>query len=260
VGTHGRVKARAAGLPAPDPAWAWFLDVDGTLAELAETPELARMDEAMRARLEQLRTASGGAVALVSGRPIADVDAMLGAGHHVVAGLHGLERRDVEGMLWRHDVDAESLRDARDRIAAVIAQQPALLLEDKGSTIALHYRSAPALASFVYRAMREARQMAGEAFMLQRGKCVVELKPAGQDKGTAVETFMREPPFRGRLPVYLGDDATDEHAFGVVNALGGHSIKVGRGASRARWRLADVAAVREWLDHLATQRVARTAT
>ena len=91
--------------------------------------------------------------------------------------------------------------------------------------------------------------------MLQRGKYVMELKPTGQDKGTAVAAIMREPPFRGRVPVYLGDDATDEHAFAVVNALGGHSIKVGRGASRARWRLSDVAAVRAWLSRLDEQRV-----
>jgi trehalose 6-phosphate phosphatase len=248
------VTARASDLPAPDPAWAWFLDVDGTLAELAACPALARVDEVMRARLERLRAATGGAVALVSGRPIVDVDAMLGAGGHVVAGLHGLEGRDATGEHWRHALDPESLRSVRDRISAVVAGLPELLLEDKGSTIALHYRAAPALASFAHRTMREARRAAGEGFVLQRGKCVVELRPSGWDKGTAVETFMRQPPFRGRLPVYLGDDATDEHAFTVVNAMGGHSIKIGRGTTVARWRLPDVAAVREWLARIATPR------
>ena len=234
-------------VPPPDPAWAWFLDVDGTLAELAPSPALARVDEEMRACVDRLRVASGGAVALVSGRPIAGVDAMLGASDLVVAGLHGLERRDADGVLWRTPIDADSLQGARDRIATIVATHPALLLEDKQTTIALHYRAAPSLASFAHRAMREARQVAGDGFTLQRGKYVVELKPTGQDKGTAVATILRERPFRGRVPVYLGDDATDEHAFAVVNALGGHSIKVGRGATRARWRLSSVAAVRAWL-------------
>jgi trehalose 6-phosphate phosphatase len=237
-------------LPAPDSTWAWFLDVDGTIAELAPTPAAARVDAGFRHVLERLRVASGGAIALVSGRPIADVDAMLGESDHAAAGLHGLERRDVEGRLWRRQIDTESLQRARKRVTTIVAGRAGLLLEDKGATIALHYRAAPSLASFAHRAIREARQLAGEGFVLQRGKYVVELKPEGEDKGTAVAAFMRDPPFRGRMPVYLGDDETDEHAFDVVNAMGGHSIKVGRGASRARWRLFDVAAVRGWLMRL----------
>jgi trehalose 6-phosphate phosphatase len=254
------VRSGASRLPAPDPAWAWFVDVDGTIAELAPTPSEALVDASMRHSVERLRVASGGALALVSGRPIAQVDAMLGVAHHVVAGAHGLERRDANGGLWRHPVDAGSLRRAREHVASVAAAHPSLLLEDKRTSIALHYRAAPALAAFAHRAMREARELAGEAFALQRGKCVVELKPAGEDKGTAVAMLMREPPFHGRVPVYLGDDATDEHAFATVNAMGGHSIKVGRGASRARWRLFDVAAVREWLARLDVPRVALPAS
>jgi trehalose 6-phosphate phosphatase len=247
--------ARAARLPPPDPSWAWFLDVDGTLSELAPSPAEACLDDVMLERVARLRAASGGAVAFVSGRPIADVDAMLGAGDHIVAGSHGLERRDADGAIWRHDIDADALRRARDCIAVVAAEHPALLLEDKGVSIALHYRAAPALAAIAHRTMGDARQAAGEALVLQHGKCVVELKPAGQNKGSAVDAFMRQPPFRGRLPVYLGDDATDEHAFAVVNVLGGHSIKVGRGTSRARWRLPDVAAVRDWLGRLPSARL-----
>ena len=242
---------RAHHVPAPDPAWAWFLDVDGTLAELAPSPGEARVDDELRECVERLRAASGGALAFISGRPAAEVDVMLGAGHHIVAGQHGLEHRDATGRLWRHEIDEEALQRARERVAAIVVDHDELLLEDKGATIALHYRAAPALASFVHRTMREARQAAGDAFVLQRGKYVVELKPAGHDKGTAVETFMREPPFRGRRPVYLGDDATDEHAFAVVNAMDGCSIKVGHGPSCARWRLSGVAGVRAWLGQLA---------
>jgi trehalose 6-phosphate phosphatase len=259
VGAHERVSDGTEALLAPEPTWAWFLDVDGTIAELAPSPAEARVDAGIRDVLERLRAASGGAIALVSGRPIADVDAMLGESDHVVAGLHGLERRDVEGRLWRKQIDTESLQRARERITAIVAGHPGLLLEDKVMTIALHYRAAPSLASFAHRAMREARQVAGGGFALQRGKYVVELKPEGEDKGTAVAAFMREQPFRGRVPVYLGDDATDEHAFDVVRAMGGHTIKVGRGASHARWRLFDVAAVRAWLMRIDAAAVAQAA-
>jgi trehalose 6-phosphate phosphatase len=114
-------------------------------------------------------------------------------------------------------------------------------------TLALHYRRAPELREVAERAMRALAGSLGDAFELQAGKFVFELKPSGKDKGSAIAEFMREAPFSGRLPVFIGDDLTDEHGFDVVNRLGGHSVKVGPGPSRARWRLEDASAVREWL-------------
>jgi trehalose 6-phosphate phosphatase len=233
--------------PAPDAEWAFFLDLDGTLAELAPSPGEALMVPEVQRAVVALHAACGGALALVSGRPIAEVDAMLGTDALPVAGQHGLERRDATGAVRRHAPNPEPMRAMRTRLADVVARHRGLLLEDKGMTLALHYRAAPALASLAHRTMRELQQAAGANFDLQRGKRVVELKPADHDKGTAVTEFMSELPFRDRLPVYVGDDATDEHAFRVVNAMGGHSIKVGTGASAARWRVSDVAAVREWV-------------
>ena len=122
-----------------------------------------------------------------------------------------------------------------------------LVLEDKGASVALHFRLAPQLEQAALDAVREASAPLGSAVQVQGGKMVWELKPAGADKGTAIEEFMREPPFAGRTPVFLGDDVTDEHGFRVVNRLGGHSIKVGAGDSAARWRLPDPAAARAWL-------------
>ena len=115
-------------------------------------------------------------------------------------------------------------------------------------SLALHYRSVPTLASFAHRTVRRVHATMGPEYAVLTGQRIIELKPSGKDKGEAVREFMEEKPFRGRTPVFVGDDLTDEHGFGVVNALGGHSIKVGSGRTAARWRLADVIAVRSWLE------------
>jgi trehalose 6-phosphate phosphatase len=122
-----------------------------------------------------------------------------------------------------------------------------LVLEDKGASVALHYRLAPQLRDAAHeRALAAAALLPGEV-EVQAGKMVWEIKPVGAHKGMAIDEYMAEAPFRGRLPVFLGDDVTDEDGFHVVNRLGGHSIKVGAGESAARWRLPDPAAARAWL-------------
>src|SRR5207244_6366581 len=137
-------------------------------------------------------------------------------------------------------------------IRSFAARHDGLVFEDKGYSMALHYRLAPRLASAAHAVVREAARTAGSGMEVQRGKMVAELKPAGHDKGRAIEAFMRERPFAGRVPVFLGDDLTDEHGFRVVDRLGGHSIKVGHGSTVARWRLPNPAAARtcltEWLE------------
>jgi len=237
------------GVPAPRAGWAYFFDVDGTLAEFAPTPAEVRLDAGVLAGLRRLHERSGGAVALVSGRSIADVDSIFHS-PLPVAGQHGLERRDARGVLYRREPSPGALDAARVRLAEVVARHAGLLLEDKGLTLALHYRRAPALAAFSHRTMRAIQRELGSAYATQPGKCVVELKPASMDKGVAVTDFLREAPFMGRIAVFVGDDATDEHGFAVVNALGGHTIKVGGGPTTARWRLASVAAVSAWMAEL----------
>jgi len=120
-------------------------------------------------------------------------------------------------------------------------------VEDKGLSLAIHYRLAPQLGGYAGRLARLAAAQAGPQYMVLPGKRIVEIKPSGRDKGVAVREFMEEPPFRGRVPVFVGDDITDEHGFEMVNALGGASIKVGAGETLARWHLRDVRAVRAWL-------------
>lgn len=237
---------RAEAPPAARPDWAYFLDVDGTLIDIADTPDAVQVDAALLDLIARLHRASGGAVALVSGRAVADLQRRLGRLRLPLAGQHGLERRDAAGKLHLQRPSA-SRRAIKAALAPVLARHPGLLLEDKGLALALHYRRAPHLAAYALRLMARLAAAAGPGLELQRGKRVAELKPAGVDKGTAVTAYLAEAPFKGRRPVFVGDDLNDEHAFAEVNRLRGVSIKVGRGASCARYRLRDVAAVRTWL-------------
>lgn len=229
--------------------WAYFLDVDGTLIDIAETPDAVYVDTALRDLIARLYRDSGGAMALVSGRAISDLEKLLGALRLPLAGQHGLERRDASGRLWMHAAPPAAKCAIKEALAPVLARHSGLLLEDKGLTLALHYRLAPHLASYAHRLMARLASEANAGLEVQRGKRVAEVKPAGIDKGTAVAEYLAESPFLGRCPVFIGDDLNDEHGFAEVNKLGGISIKVGKGKSCARFRLSDVAAVRRWLEH-----------
>lgn len=240
-------KARASHPPRPSLDWAYFLDVDGTLINIADTPQAVEVDTALLELIAGLNQACGGAVALISGRMISDLQVLLGMPQLPLAGLHGLERRDSTGRLWIHAAPPAAKDAIKAALIPVLARHPGLLLEDKGLTLALHYRLAPKLAAYAHRLMREFAGSAERGLELQSGKRVVEIKPAGIDKGTAVAEYLSETPFRGRCAVFIGDDRNDEHGFAEVNRLNGISIKVGEGASCARYRLPDVAAVRSWL-------------
>ena len=240
-------KPRAGPPPPPRLDWAYFLDVDGTLIDIATTPEAVRVDTAMLELIARLHRSSGGAVALVSGRALSFLENRLGTLRLPLAGQHGLERRDAAGRLWMHAAPPAAKCRIKEALAPIVARHPSLLLEDKGLTLALHYRLAPHLAAYAQRLMARLARAAGAGLEVQRGKCVAEVKPSGIDKGTAVAEYLAESPFRGRRPVFIGDDLNDEHGFAEVNKLDGISIKVGQGRSCARFRLRDVAAVRRWL-------------
>jgi trehalose 6-phosphate phosphatase len=197
--------------------------------------------------LHGLHLATGGAVALISGRSLHDIDLLFPGAALPAAGQHGLERRNGRGDVWRLHVSRDSLSLARARFAALASRHAGLMVEDKGLSLALHFRAAPHLEAQVHDAVRTIVAELGDGYVVQPGKLVVELRPAGSDKGEAIAAFMSEPPFRGRTPVFIGDDVTDEHGFAVVNAMCGHSLKVGEGATIAHWRVADVRAVERWL-------------
>jgi len=237
--------------PRPRLEWAYFFDLDGTLIDFAATPSAVRVSEDLRLLLERLHRATGGAVALMSGRPISEIDRLFPQIPLPAAGHHGLERRNARGRIRRPDsarpAPARRLERVRRRMADALQGKAGLLLEDKGLSLALHYRRAPRLGAYAHRLARSLLPLVGRQFCIQRGKYVVEMRPAGRDKGKGILEFMKETPFRGRTAVFVGDDATDEFGFRTVNRLGGYSIKVGRGASAAHWRLSDVRAVRDWL-------------
>jgi trehalose 6-phosphate phosphatase len=242
-----RRRGRVAIPPAPRADWAYFFDIDGTLVDIAPTPWDVRLEQNLLELLLRLHAATGGAVALISGRSIADIDSLFHGRKLPVAGQHGIERRDSHGRVTRHRFPTAKLAGVRGQLGQIAARHPGLILEDKELSLALHYRQQPALGSYVHRLMRTVQAEIGPDYSVQLGKRIVELKPSGRDKGQAVQEFMAESPFKGRRPVFVGDDVTDEHGFKVVNSLGGFSIKVGRGRSSARWRLAGVESVRAWL-------------
>jgi len=224
---------------------AWFLDFDGTLVELAETPDQVRVEAEVVDMVRDLERASRGALALISGRCIGDIDRNFAPLRLPVAGQHGAERRGAGGRLHRHP--ARGFGTMHGILRAWVECRAGLLLENKGSTLAVHYRRAPELAEPLGAFMMELVARTHGSYCLQGGKMVFEIRPSGMDKGTAVLEFMREPPFIDRMPVFVGDDITDESAFAAVLGLGGTAVKVGDGDSIAPWRLPAVADVHAWI-------------
>ena len=234
---------------------AFFLDLDGTLVEIAQQPAAVQVASELPSLIADLYAAATGAVALISGRSIADTDRLLRIPQLPVAGQHGAERRDARGRCHRHAVDDSALEMLRAQVHEWGRVHPGLLIEDKGLSIALHYRSAPELEQVLDLLARQAAGETNGTFQVQPGKMVVEIKPSGRDKGRAIEEYLGETPFSGRSPVFIGDDVTDEYGFLAVNARGGLSIKVGEGETAAALRLPSVGAVHAWLRSvLATRR------
>ncbi|MCM2336396.1 MAG: trehalose-phosphatase [Pseudomonas sp.] len=250
-------RLQRSSLPAP-PAiadhWALFLDVDGTLLEFAQEPDAVVVPVALVERLRALQRRLDGAMALVSGRSLATLDALIPAlSGAPAAGLHGLEWRGGDGALERAPSAPAVLLDVHDQALHVAAAHDGVVVERKGPALALHWRRAPAAAAHVNAfAQRALAQLPG--YLAQHGNHVIELRPDGAagagrvDKGTAIERFMQGDPFAGRHPVFVGDDLTDEHGFEVVNALGGLSVRVGgREPTCATATLATPRDVHRWL-------------
>jgi trehalose 6-phosphate phosphatase len=237
-------------LPATNERWAMFLDVDGSLLEFADRPEQVHVPDSLKQLLHQLHHALDGALALVSGRNISDLDSMFGIPGWAKAGLHGLELQRPDGSRRAVEIDPRQQAKLRREAAALADCLPGVRLEDKGLAVALHTRSAPEH----WEALREGTEaLIGSlpGFELQPGNQVIEIKPSGMDKGVAVAELLTLPPFTGRTPVYVGDDLTDEHAFATVNLENGISVRVGeREPSLAQFTLSTPIQLHAWLSRV----------
>ncbi len=231
----------------PSPDWALFLDVDGTILHLRDTPDSVSASGALLDLLEAISSRLDGAVALVSGRRIDNLDALFAPHRLPTAGLHGLERRDASGAV--HRIPAPEALDAlRPPLLKLAGSSTKVILEDKGHALAVHYRLAPDMAEEIKDRVEELARPYAADLHVMHGKMVCEIKPWQADKGSAIRDFMAEVPFKGRVPVFVGDDTTDEDGFAYVNELGGHSVRVGVGESTAaRHTLAGVDEVISWL-------------
>jgi trehalose 6-phosphate phosphatase len=231
---------------------ALFLDIDGTLLDLADTPDGIMVPPALPQQLDALSRKLDGAVALVTGRALGYADQLFAPYQFPIAGLHGAELRRPDGGIIKAKTTVQfeelktDLRKATEGFAGV-------LIEDKGAAVAAHYRLAPKRQVELEPLMEAFLAKAGENWTLQRGKMVLEIRPASADKGHAVETFLSQAPFVGRRPIAIGDDITDEAMFHVANRLGGYSIRVGAPLSgtAAQLTMPTSVALRELIAHLA---------
>ncbi|WP_250499735.1 trehalose-phosphatase [Caballeronia sp. GAWG1-5s-s] len=230
---------------------AFFFDFDGTLVELASTPDGIFVPRSVPDILAALRRATNNAVAVVSGRGIDNIDSFLQIPDLPVAGMHGAERRDANGDVQRIGFNDERLLRMEHVLEGVVSANPGMLLEIKGAALALHYRNAPDREPAARAATERLVNDYADAYVLQPGKMVYEIKPKDVDKGRALRAFMAEPPFTGRKPVFIGDDLTDEKGFAVVNEFDGLSIKVGPGETVARSRIESVELLLDWLQVIA---------
>ena len=236
---------------------ALLLDFDGTLVEFAPTPDAVRADASLRSLLERLQARFGGAVAILSGRPIDALDALLAPLRLPVAGLHGLERRSADGQRHAAPACGPWLAAAQRMLQECAQACPGLLLETKTHGLALHWRRAPQHATAARAAVAAVHARLQPRPLLIEGHAVLELREAGPDKGAALDAFMAEPPFAGRRPLYVGDDVNDFPAQRRALAQGGVAVHVGEpleGAhaplQRSLHRLPDPRGVRAWLDSL----------
>ena len=245
-----RDAAAVHAVPQPAGDWCLFLDVDGTLLELADHPGAVFVDPELKSLLGRLRAAAGGAVALISGRTIADLDRLFCDPTLLLAGTHGCERRDARGELHVAPVAIEQLVQVRAGLQRLVARHPGLLLEDKGAGLALHFLRARELEHELRAEVSLLAAPLVPHFALLDGHAVIEVKPAAHSKDSAVSAFMEEAPFRGRQPIFVGDDLTDYAGFEAVRRFDGLAVAVGNRV-KAEWWLPGPAAVRRWLDQLA---------
>jgi len=226
-----------------------FLDFDGALVEIEDRPDDVRIDAATLQFIERLRDRVGRALALVSGRDIHVIDRLLYPLVLPVAGVYGLQRRDASGRLHSPIIDQSIVDAIAAKFEAAFVSEPGVVIERKTGSAAIHFRLRP---DFEKRCLAFARKIIRDrpGLHMIKGKMVCEIRLHGNDKGGVIATFLEERPFKGRKPIFAGDDVTDEPGFVAVNASDGVSIKIGDGATAAKFRAANILELRNWLDGL----------
>ena len=229
-----------------------FLDIDGTLLDIAPTPEQVCVPERLRQSLDQIMAATGGALALVSGRTLESIDSLFAPFKSAAIGCHGAQLRrsphaDCQML-------APSLPDSIKRACADIpALLPGVRLEDKMFTLAFHCRLARDQEKALLHQLRARVELFESEYALMAGKSVFEIKPRNSNKGASLRALMRLPPFAGRRPVFFGDDTTDKYAFAVLSDFGGLGVSVGHRMPHAGFMVDTPHDVRLWLAALATR-------
>lgn len=254
MASTGISDGRQETLPVPERNWALFLDVDGTISEIADHPDKAVVTQRVLVSLDAIRETLDGALALVSGRTIADLERMVHPLHLAAAGQHGAEWRLPDGRLTRADgLDPDNLMAARNAFRALAETRPGIVVEEKGLSLSVHFRKAPDAEAEIRTLARELVDTL-PGHHVSSGKSVVELRPNGVDKGRCISALMEVAPFAGRRPVFAGDDVTDEDGFAMVNSMGGITIRIGREGDQptaAKWHCRDVPAFTDWLSRFA---------
>ncbi|MDF1599843.1 trehalose-phosphatase [Mesorhizobium sp. YIM 152430] len=238
------------GIPCAPERLAVFLDFDGTLADIVDHPDDVHLPPKTAESLARLESRTSGAVAIVTGRPIAQIDALVAPLILPVAGVHGMSRRSFDGTLHNTKHDATLFAEAQARLTRLHLDLSDTMIEVKPASVAFHYRRRPDLAGSIAEKIHDVLGDL-EGLDILHGKMVVEVKAGHAHKGDAIRAFMAEKPFAGRVPLFAGDDVTDEFGFAAMREFDGIAIKIGPGETAAGWRADDPDQFRIWLDRLA---------
>lgn len=223
-----------------------FLHVDGALLEIAPTPDAVQVDESLRSLLRVLERACNGALALISGRTICDIDDLFEPLFMPVSGVHGCERRDGQGYWRLQTLRSAEFADYCDQLFPAVAPLEGILVEDKGCGVALHYRQARQSTALLRQVLEGLTTSLPDTHGAFEGDAVIEVRPHTIDSRSAVRSFLKEPPFQGRVPIVIGGDLTEQDEFLEIRKSGGLAMAVGAN-TRSEWQLPDPKAVRRWL-------------
>jgi trehalose 6-phosphate phosphatase len=231
---------------------ALFLDIDGTLLDMARTPDAVVVPADLVAALSRLQRVLDGALAFVSGRSLEAIDRLFAPLGASAIGCHGAEVRGADGKLEL--LAAPISEPVRLFFEGLVARHDGTVLEDKKYALALHYRLAPEARPLLEEAVAQAADfLSAQKVVAQNGKAVIDIKPQGVDKGVGVRALLRAAPFRGRIPLFGGDDTTDMDVFHILPELGGRGFSVGRSFEGVEYHFSSPLAVRQWLCDLAIQ-------